>query len=314
MIDPHRLLLLREVAKASSFAGAAAALRQTPSAVSQQIAALERGVGTMVVNRTTRGITLTPAGQVLLAAADSIHAELRAAGRGLDELREYGPRSLTVVTFPSAGEPLLAPALSSFAALPLPGGRPVDITVVEAEPADAVATVRSGDADLALVYHFRTPKPSPDWTRAGETYIPLIEDEFVLLVRPDHPVAGRASVPLSEVAGERWINGWGDAGSILESLAAADGFQLDIACRSSDYRFMAAMVGAGVGVALAPELTLTAGNSVTSVRLDPPQSRYLGVYLPRGTRHNRYTETLIAALREQVRRGTPAGPRQQRAR
>ena len=79
MIDAHRLAVLREVAHAGSFAGAAAVLRHTPSAVSQQIAALERGAGAVLVHRSTRGVTLTDAGRVLLATADAIHAELEAA-------------------------------------------------------------------------------------------------------------------------------------------------------------------------------------------------------------------------------------------
>ena len=90
-LDVHRLAVLREVARAGSFAGASAALRHTPSAVSQQIAALERGAGTLRSSeRSTRGVTLTDAGLVLLATADAIHAELqpgrpaaaRPAGRG----------------------------------------------------------------------------------------------------------------------------------------------------------------------------------------------------------------------------------------
>ena len=103
MIDAHRLAVLREVARTGSFAGAAAALRHTPSAVSQQIAALERGAGAVLVHRSTRGVTLTDAGQVLLATADAIHAELQVAAQQLRALQAGGPQSLTVVTFPSAG-------------------------------------------------------------------------------------------------------------------------------------------------------------------------------------------------------------------
>jgi DNA-binding transcriptional LysR family regulator len=103
MIDAQRLAVLRHVARAGSFAGAAAALRHTPSAVSQQIAALERR---------TRGVTLNQARCPLVAAADAIHAELQAAQQQLRELRANGPHTLTVATFPSAAEPLLVPALS----------------------------------------------------------------------------------------------------------------------------------------------------------------------------------------------------------
>ena len=165
LIDAHRLAVLREVARAGSFAGAAAVLHHTPSAVSQQIAALERGAGAVLVQRSTRGVTLTDAGRVLLATADAIHAELRIATQQLRALQADGPQALTVVTFPSAGEPLLAPALTALTAA---AGQPVEVTVIEAEPDEALGSIRDGQADLALVYHFHTPRrrapgrPPPD--------------------------------------------------------------------------------------------------------------------------------------------------------
>lgn len=295
MIDPHRLILLREVSQAGSFARAAAALRQTPSAVSQQIAALERAVEIEVVHRSTRGVTLTEAGRLLLAAADSIHAELQSAGRQLDELKATGPRTLNVVTFGSAGTPLLAPALSSLTG---PGeGEPIDITVTEAEPAEALAAVRAGDADLALVYHFHTRRPPREWASPASAYVPLVEDELRLLVPRDHRLADRASVALSECAGERWIDGWGDPGDMFDALAAASGFRPEVACRSSDYRFMIALVEAGVAIALVPSLALADGDLTTAVTLRPRAARYVGACLPKRQWRNQAAEALLDALR-----------------
>ena len=298
MIDPHRLIILREVARAGSFAQTAATLRQTPSAISQQIAALERAAGIPVVNRSTRGVTLTEAGHVLLSAADSIHAELQTAGRQLDELKAYGPRTLTVVTFPSAGEPLLAPALSALTRSPDFLEHPVDTTVTEAEPNEAVAALRNGDADLALVYHFHSRKPPREWGRvaAAATYIPLVDDKLQLLVPSDHRLADRTSVSLTEVAEERWIHGWGETGDFIDSLAAASGFRPKVACRSSDYRFMSALVGAGVGIALVPSLALTHSPDVTALVLSPQPTRHVGAYLSGRHRRSNTGEALLNAL------------------
>src|ERR1700760_2862841 len=141
LIDVHRLAVLREVARAGSFAGAAGALHHTPSAVSQQIAALERGTGIVLVERSTRGVTLTDAGRTLLAAADAIHAELQLAAQRLRALAAGGAQDRTVSTFPTAGEPLLAPALTAMTAA---AGSPVEVTVIEAEPDEALASVRDG--------------------------------------------------------------------------------------------------------------------------------------------------------------------------
>lgn len=295
MIDPHRLILLREVARAGSFAGAAAALRHTPSAVSQQIAALERAVGIDVVRRSTRGVTLTEAGRVLLAAADSIHAELEVAEHHLDDLKSAGPRTLNVVTFSSAGEPLLAPALAELTRAS--DAERIDITVSEAEPPEALASLRAGAADLVLVYHFHTRRPPREWTAQAATYVPLVEDELRLLVSSDHRLADRASVSLSECADERWIHGWGDPGDMLDTLAAASGFRPEVACRSSDYRFVRALVGAGVGVALVPSLALTHHQLTAAVSLRPRAARYVGACLPKRQWRNRAAEALLEALR-----------------
>jgi len=295
LIDAHRLAVLREVARAGSFAGAAAVLHHTPSAVSQQIAALERGAGVVLVQRSTRGVTLTDAGRVLLATADAIHAELQTATQQLRALQADGPQALTVVTFPSAGEPLLAPALTAMTAA---AGHPVEVTVIEAEPDQALGSVRDGQADLALVYHFHTPQPPRAWPAAAGpgTYTALVADPLRLLVPAGHPLAARPAVSLAEFAGERWIHGWGDTGAVIDMLAALSGFQPRAACRSSDYRFISALVGAGVGVALVPSLALTGNPDVRDLQITPQPTRYVGAYLPKRHRPNPAAERLLAAL------------------
>jgi DNA-binding transcriptional LysR family regulator len=296
LIDVQRLAVLREVARAGSFAGAAAALHHTPSAVSQQIAALERGAGLALVERSTRGVVLTDAGRALLATADAIHAELRLAEQRLRTLAAAGPQALTVVTFPSAGEPLLAPALTAMTAA---ADDPVEMTVIEAEPGEALGTVRDGRADLALVYHFHTAAPPRGWPAAAGPgrYVPLVADSLRLLVPAGHSLADRASARLAEVAAERWIQGWGDTGDVTDMLAALSGFRPQVACRSSDYRFMSALVGAGVGVALAPSLALTRNPEVRDIQISPQLTRYIGAWLPRRQQPNPAADRLLAALR-----------------
>jgi DNA-binding transcriptional LysR family regulator len=309
LIDVHRLAVLREVAAAGSFAGAAAALHHTPSAVSQQIAALERGAGVILVERSTRGVTLTDPGRALLATADAIHAELQAAAQRLRALAAEGPQALTVVTFPSAGEPLLAPALTAMTAA---AGPPVEITVIEAEPEQALASVRDGRADLALLYHFHTAAMPRAWPAAAGPgrYIPLVADHFRLLVPAAHPLAGRPAVSLADFAGERWIHGWGEVGDVLDMLAALSGFRPRVACRSSDYRFMSALVGAGVGVALVPSLARTGNPQVRDLQITPQPTRYIGAWLPRRHQPNPAAERLITALRTRAlaKPATQAGP------
>jgi DNA-binding transcriptional LysR family regulator len=301
LIDVQRLAVLREVARAGSFAGAAAALCHTPSAVSQQISALERGAGAVLVQRSTRGVVLTEAGQTLLATADAIHAELALGEQRLRDLAKDRPLTLTVVTFHSAGEPLLAPALTTMTAAV---SRPAEITVIEAEPEEALMTIRDGRADLALVYHFHTPEPPSSWPAAAGpgTYVPLVADPLRLLVPAGHRLAGRSAASMAEVSGERWIQGWGDVGDATDMLAALSGFRPQVACHSSDYRFISALVGAGVGVALVSSLALTGSPQVQDLDITPALTRYIGAWLPRRHQPNPGAEQLLATLRAQPER------------
>jgi DNA-binding transcriptional LysR family regulator len=266
--------------------------------VSQQIAALERSTGAQLVERSTRGVTLTQAGRVLAAAADAVHAELQAAEQQLRELRESGPRTLTIATFPSAAEPLLVPALTQLGA-----ARPdVEITVVEAEPDEALAHLRTGDADLALVYHFHTRRPPGHWTTtAGPgTYTNMLDDHLQLLVPATHRLARRRVVTLSDFAQDRWVQGWGDTGAVLDALAATAGFRPNVTCRASDYRFMTAIVSAGAGVALIPRLARSDHPGVRALALTARPTRYVGAYQPRRRWTQPAAQQLLTALNRQA--------------
>jgi DNA-binding transcriptional LysR family regulator len=170
----------------------------------------------------------------------------------------------------------------------------MEVTVIEAEPDQALGSARDGQADLALIYHFHTPQPPRAWPAAAGpgTYTALVVDHFRLLVPAGHPLAGWPTVSLAEFVGERWIHGWGDTGGVLDMLAAVRDFHPRIACRSSDYRFTSVLVGAGVGVALVPSLALTGRPDVRDLQI----TRYVGAYLPKRHRPNPAAERLLAAL------------------
>lgn len=298
MIDIHRLAVLQRVAQYGSFAGAAAVLHHTPSAVSQQIAALERSAGMPLVTRSTRGVTLTDAGRTLLATADAITGELAAAEQQLQRMKDAGPDHLTVVTFPSAGEPLLAPALAQARLTDLP----TDLTVMEAEPETALPTIKDGTADLAIIYHFHSTTPPRTWAKLGGpgTYVPLVAEPFRLLVSSQHPAARRKRVALEQFADDPWIQGWGAPGSVLDTLAATAGFVPQVACRASDYRFMTALAAAGVGVCLVPQLAIPPDHDARELLLDPVPTRHIGVYLPRRRWSNPAAHRLLHLLQERA--------------
>src|SRR3954452_20286617 len=114
MLDVKRLRVLREVAARGSFSGAAEALSYTQSAISQQIAALEREAGTVLVERNARGVRLTEAGRALVGHADAILARLDAAERDLESIAGLRGGRLRVVAFLSAAASLMPLAVAEF--------------------------------------------------------------------------------------------------------------------------------------------------------------------------------------------------------
>ncbi|MFE2045986.1 LysR family transcriptional regulator [Streptomyces sp. NPDC059477] len=297
VIEAQRLAVFREVARRGSFARAAQALRLTPSAVSQQMAALERAARTRLFERSTRGVTLTVAGTALLRTADAVHGELRRAERTLAALREQGPPSLTVATFSSAGVLLLAPALAA-----LQQELRVATTVIEAEPARALAALHDGSVDVALVYHFNSPHPPESWREMVEgcVYRPLTRDELRLVVPAGHPLALRSRARLDAVADEPWIHGWDLPGDALDALAATQGIRPHVVCRASDFRFVQALVAARVGIAFVPALAVEERADTRALRVEPTARRYIGAYAAPGAAAHRTAHALLMGLEERA--------------
>lgn len=297
MIDARRLAVLREVARHGSFNRAAGELRLTPSAVSQQISALERSLGSAVVRRSTRGVELTEAGAVLVAAGDAIAAELSYAEHEIGRLAHARKDHLTVATFTSGGQRLLPAALTRFAA-ERPG---VELTVLENDPEDSLPLVRAGAADLALAYHFDGPPPVRRGDRSGLTWTALLDDPMWIVLPVGHPLAGRESLAFAELAGERWVNGCLSMGDILDHYAALNGFTIRTACSGTDYVFAQSLIRAGVGIGLVPQVALTAdqGGLVTVPLTPPGPSRFVGIVTPRRG-PSPLAAALLRALRETV--------------
>lgn len=290
MIDVQRLRILRAVAEHGSFNKAAGALRLTPSAVSQHIAALERGLGHPVAVRSTRGVTLTEPGRLLVETAETVSAEIDQVRREIDRITADRPR-LTVATFASGGRHLLPRALAAFVAAH-PG---VELTVREAEPEDAVPLVRGGAADLALTYHFDGPLP----LRAGLglDWVPLMDDPLSVVLPRGHRLGGRDAIDLAELATDRWVLGCLKTEAYLRRYAERAGFDPRVAASTTDYFFAQTLVAAGVGVALIPSVALDPAQALVVVPVEPPcPARHIGVVTPRRRRPHPYAQALSDAL------------------
>jgi molybdate transport repressor ModE-like protein len=293
MIDMQRLRVLREVAEHGSFSKAAAALLLTPSAVSQQIAALERSLGTVVVERGARGAVLTEPGRLLVETANVVLAELRHTQEQIGRLATGHPSRLTVATFASGGQRLLPSALQRLAAKH-PG---VELTVLEYDPADSIPLVGAGKADVALAYHFDGPPPVRRGDRSGLEWSPVMDDPMWIVLPAHHPLAGRSRLALGELRGERWVQGCLTIGERLNIYAALAGFELEVACNTTDYAFAQSLIAAGVGVGLVPEVALVKSDQLVPIELEPPRpSRFIGVVTARRRHAHPLVQDLLAAL------------------
>ncbi|PBC78875.1 DNA-binding transcriptional LysR family regulator [Streptomyces sp. TLI_235] len=300
MIDVQRLRVLQAVAEHGSFNRAAAALLITPSAVSQQVAALERGLGTLVVERSTRGVTLTEAGRLMVEAAAAIGAELRHAREQIDRLAAPRPR-LTVATFTTGGRHLLPAALARFAA----AHPEAELHVLEREPEDSLPMVRQGVADLAIAYHFDGPLPVQPGDRSGLDWTPLMDDPLSVVLPDTHPLAGREELDLAELADDRWVVGCSKTEAFLHRHAALAGFDLRVAGSTTDYFFARSLVAAGVGVSLVPSVALEpAFPGTRTVPVRPPRpARHFGIAVARRRRPQPYAEALARLLQAQTGTG-----------
>jgi molybdate transport repressor ModE-like protein len=297
MIDIQRLHVLRAVARHGSFARAAAELRFTPSAVSQQIAALERAVGQPVVERSTRGVRLTEAGEILAATADAVAAEVRLAEEALAALATGQVGRLRVATFPTASQRLLPPALAQLVR-EQPGA---EMRVLEAEPGEALQRLRAGEVDVAVVYRFPEMSAGPAGLRDPDlTWTTIVDDPLYVVLPATHRLAGRPVVSLADLADDSWVQGWSDCGEVLDLLAAAAGFVPKVSCTSSDYQFMQSLVAAGIGLALVPETGLARdleGLAVASTYGVRPFRRISAVTATR-RRRSPFVDRLIELLGE----------------
>ncbi|MBK3629441.1 LysR family transcriptional regulator [Streptomyces sp. MBT49] len=296
MIDVQRLRVLRAVAEHGSFNQAAAALRLTPSAVSQQVAALERSLGTQVVARSTRGVTLTRAGRIMVGAAESVAAELEQARQQVAAL-STGRTQLTVATFTSGGRLLLPAALTQ-----LMEAHPRTVLHVrEGEPEDTLPLVRQGAVDLALAYHFDGPLPVGPGAGSSLEWTPLLEDPLHVVLPQGHRLADHDALDLTDLATDPWVLGCLKTEAYLRRFAERARFDPEIRGTTTDYFFARSLVAAGMGISLIPSIALAPeipGLSTVPIK-SPGPVRHIGVATI-GGRDRPHVTTLVHALREQA--------------
>jgi DNA-binding transcriptional LysR family regulator len=256
MFELRHLRVFREVARLGSLSAAAEFLAYTQPAVSQQMAALERRASMALLERTTRGVRLTDAGEALLRHAEAILAEQRLAELELDAIAGLRGGRVRMAAFPSAGAALVPASVSQFSAT-YPD---VELSVLEAEPEEAVPMLRAGELELAIVGENKRPEGFGSFY-AGIDLRHLFDEPRYALVSPQHRLASRKRVRLQDLAGEVRVE---LARTPIRKgrvyLAPGhEGYpdEPPVAFRSDDINVVQGMVAAGAGIAVVPELTLT---------------------------------------------------------
>jgi DNA-binding transcriptional LysR family regulator len=283
--DPRHLVTLDAVVRTSSFARAAAELGYTQSAVSQQIAELERRIGTQVVTR--RPVKPTEAGTVLLTSATAISATMSSATAELNALQAGETGQLRIGAFVSAASNLLPPALRQLRASH-PG---VHVTLRQLEtPASYEALVR-GDLDLAITFDYKQERQPPP---TGIQQRLIATDPVMVALPTSHPLAAADVLDLHDLVPGAWIN-TPVAGADLTRQARPAGqafHQLDF--QGDDFRTALRLVAEGLGIAVLPRLALAdAPQGITARQLSTPDmTRYIYVCRP----HTRRTSAPIATL------------------
>ncbi|MCZ4099363.1 LysR family transcriptional regulator [Streptomyces sp. So13.3] len=303
MIDTRRLRTLRAVADHRTLTAAAAALYLTPSAVSQQLAALEQEVGHQLLVRDGRGVRLTAAGEILAAHGNTVLAQLERAEAELAAYAAGHAGEVTVASFATGIATVVAPAMTELGTSH-PGIR---LRVRDAEGDASLTMVLDGHADLAVAVEYRGA-PREDDERLSR--VPLYAEPFDAVLPRSHRLADSASVRVADLAEEPWIGPYpGNPCHEVVMLACEfAGFQPRVTHSSDDFRAVAALAGAGAGVALVPRSALRGVDLpevvVLPVAGDPPTRRVFAA-VRRGAEQHPLVRPVLDALAMAADRARP---------
>ena len=297
MFETAALEVLCAVARHGSFTAAAHAIGYTQSAVSRQVAALEREAGSPLFERLPRGVRPTPAGRVLVEHATVVLARLRSAGEELDALRRLRGGWLRIGAFPTADATLVPLAVTGFRARH-PG---VHLTLAEGVTPRQLARLGQGELDLAVVSDY-----PPGLPEAGEfELVHLLDDPLLLALPRGHHLVAADAVGLADLAGENWVEGDDTGGAgVLAAACARAGFTPRIELHAGEWTGKLGFVAAGLGVALVPSLAAGALRRDLVLRrlgADAPVRRVYAA-LPRAPVRAPATDAFLAHLREAVAR------------
>lgn len=288
MIDVRRLRVLREVALAGTVSGAARALGYTPSAVSQQLAALERECGSELLRKRGRGVELTAEGRLLVEVAERVGAELEAAEAELAVRAAQPGGVVRLLAFATALQTVVPRAVAALAR----SAPQLTLEIDEADPDDALRLLVQQRADVVVAHDYDLLERR---RHARVHRRELLADELRVVGALD----ARAAIPLADLAERDWV--LPDRGSacdrVVERACAAAGFAPRVVARSSDFAAIQALAHACDAVALVPRLSLERQPQATAaVPLQTPVRRLVFAAVRDGAQRRPLERAVLDAL------------------
>ncbi|MCX4678700.1 LysR substrate-binding domain-containing protein [Streptomyces sp. NBC_01433] len=305
MLNLERLRTLDALARHGSVSGAAGGLHVTTSAVSQQMAKLEREVGQRLLARNGRGVRLTDAGRLLADHAARILSQVELAQSDIEAQRGEVVGEVRIAAFPTAARGLLPATLTGLRA----DHPELKVRTTELEPEHGILAVLRGDVDLAVVLDWsnkRLPVPG------GLTKAELLDDAPDIAMPAGHPFADRAEVALADFAEDEWVS-WPEGEFCYEWLMftlRSEGIEPRIAHLAGEHHTQLALVDAGFGVCVAPRLGR--GPVPDGVRLVPVRQtvrRHIHVVWRADADRRPSIRAAVEALRRAGRAAEAAGER-----
>jgi DNA-binding transcriptional LysR family regulator len=288
VIDPRRLRVLAALADHGTVTAAGQALHLTPSAVSQQLAALEAETGQELLRRRGRRVSLTGAGELLVVHANAVAAELERAQATLAQYSAGVSGRVELASFASAITQVVAPAIATLRAT-VPA---VTVLVRDAEGHASVPLLLDGEIDVAITEEYRSA-PRTDDSRLIR--FPLYTEPFDLVVPAGHRLAGQPSADVADLVSEDWIAPL--PGNPCRDVVTLLCDNPRITHTSDDFRAVVALVAAGAGVALVPRHARVEVPGAVAVQVSgtPPLRRVFAA-VRKGSEEHPVTKAVLSAL------------------
>jgi DNA-binding transcriptional LysR family regulator len=264
MLDLNRLRTFEAVARRRSFSAAALDLAYTQSTVSEAVAALERELGVTLLDRSSRPVRVTPAGEVVLANAEALLGQAAAIERDLTALASGDAGRLRLAGFYTAWSTFLPLAVAEFTRL-----RPrVRLELEQHDPPAALRRLRAGEIDLAVIYRFEAGDPAED-PDGRLTSTQLARDPYALAVPANDRLARKARLTVADLAEASWCTAPpGSAATVLLQQFCREhgGFEPKLDYPTDDVAMAQPLIAAGLAVALLPSLELARPHAGVTVR------------------------------------------------